>query len=61
MIISKPVFEPSRMLRTFKEAYSEQVALLREQGEVGGIVKGKSVAKAAGVAVATEIGLMLMI
>lgn len=61
MIISTPIFEHSRMIRTFKEAYSEQKALLPKQGEVGGIEKGKTAAKAAAVTIATEIGLISMI
>lgn len=61
MIISTPIFEPSRMVRTFKKAYDEQGALLQKQGEVGVIAKAKTAAMAAGDAIATEIGLMFMI
>ncbi len=50
MIISTPIFEPSRMVRTFKEVYSA--------GTKTGYVEK---AKTAGVTVASEIGLMFLV
>ncbi len=54
MIISTPIFEPSRMARTFKEVYSEGP----KTGYVG---KSKTAAKAVVVTVASEIGLMFLV
>ncbi len=54
MIISTPIFEPSRMARTFKEVYSAGP-------KTGNVEKAKTAAKAAGVAIASEIGLMFLV
>ncbi len=54
MIISTPVIEPSRVARTFKEVYSAGP-------KTGNVEKAKTAAKAAGVAIASEIGLMFLV
>lgn len=54
MIISTPIFEPSRMLKTFKQAY-------REQPGAGFKEKAKMAAKAAEATFVSELGLMWMI
>ncbi len=54
MIISTPIFEPLRMVRTFKETYNAGP-------KTGYVEKAKTAAKAVGVTVASEIGLMFLV
>ncbi len=54
MIITTPIFEPLRMVRTFKETYDAGP-------KTGNVEKAKTAAKAAGVMVASEIGLMFLV
>ncbi len=59
MIIATPPFEPSRIVRTFNKAHSEQK--VNNNAELGFSEKAKIAAKAAVVAISTEIGFLLMV